>query len=345
MVAPDRLPTINEPNRVSPKQVDGPRRGAATAGTGVPEFRITGAMLPFTPSDPTRIQKAGCETWLADLRRLGDLGFDAVDITDSWLRPGDLSSSRLGELGSVLRTAGLEALAISAIRRSVIDPAEGDANLAYSHRTIEAASALGCPIVSVGLHRPLLPRQRAALWFWTVDGPRDLQDRETYRQAATRLRELGQHGEEVGVELSLELYEGTLLGTAESAVRLLEQIGHPNVGLNPDIGNLVRQHGVIEPIDIMLDLTLPYANYWHLKNYLRLEDSTTGQVLTTPATMEHGVINYRSAIKEAVGLGFRGPFCVEHYGGDMLGIMKTNLEYTRTVIEEAVFSRTSVDIS
>ncbi len=302
-------------------------------------------MLPFAPSDPTGMQNAGCETWLADLLRLGALGFDAVDITDSWLRPGDLSGGQLKELGSVLRAAGLEALAISAIRRSVLDPAEGDANLAYSHRTIEAASHLGCSIVSVGLHRPLLPRQLAALWFWTVDGPKDLQNRETYRRAATRLRELGQHGQDVGVELSLELYEDTLLGTAESAVRLLEEIGHPNVGLNPDIGNLVRQHRVIEPIDTMLELTLPHANYWHVKNYLRLEDAMTGQVLTAPATMEHGVIDYRHAIKMAVGLGFRGPLCVEHYGGDMLGAMKANLEYTRSVLKEEIYSQASVDMS
>ncbi len=160
----------------------------------IPNFTITGAMLAFAPSGPVEIANAGRERWLADLHRLGGLGFEAVDITDSWLRPGDLSSVRLGELRSVLQEAGLKAPAISSIRRSVLDPVDGDANLAYSHRTIEAASALGCLIVSVGLHRPLLPRQREALWFWTVDGPKDFQDRETYRRAANRLRELGQHG-------------------------------------------------------------------------------------------------------------------------------------------------------
>lgn len=301
-------------------------------------------MLAFAPSGPVEIANAGRERWLADLHRLSGLGFEAVDITDSWLRPGDLSSVRLGELRSVLREAGLKVPAISSIRRSVLDPVDGDANLAYSHRTIEAASALGCLIVSVGLHRPLLPRQREALWFWTVDGPKDFQDRETYRRAANRLRELGQHGQDVGITISLELYEDTLLGTAESAVRLLKEIDHPNVGLNPDIGNLVRQQRLIEPIYKMLDLTLPYANYWHLKNYFRLEDTTTGQVLTTPASMEHGVIDYRSAIKSAVGLGFRGPFCIEHYGGDMLGVMKTNLQYTRAVLEEEIYPQESTEM-
>ncbi len=116
------------------------------------------------------------------------------------------------------------------------------------------------------------------------------------------------------------------------------------MGLNPDIGNLVRQQRLIEPIYKMLNLTLPYANYWHLKNYFRLEDTTTGQVFTTPASMEHGVIDYRSAIKSAVGLGFRGPFCIEHYGGDILGVMKTNLQYTRAVLEEEIYPQESTEM-
>ena len=32
----------------------------------------------------------------------------------------------------------------------------------------------------------------------------------------------------------------------------------------------------------MLDKVLPYANYWHVKNYLPDEDPKTGQVMTFP---------------------------------------------------------------
>ena len=86
------------------------------------------------------------------------------------MRVGDLSGARLRELTQSMAVVGVRAVAISAIRRSVIDPVEGVYNLAYSHRTIDAAAALGIPIVSIGLHRPLAPNQRGVQWF--CDGTR-----------------------------------------------------------------------------------------------------------------------------------------------------------------------------
>lgn len=296
---------------------------------------ITGAMLPFRGATPEARHNADADVWLADLIELRALGFTAVDLTDSWVRPGDLTPERLDELVEVIRGARLTAPAISAIRRSVIDPVDGDANLEYSHRTIDAAAHLGCDIVSVGLHRPLTAQQRAVLWFWTVDGPHDDDTRETMTRAANRLRELGRHAESVGIVLSLEMYENTLLGTAASAVRLLEEIEHDHVGLNPDIGNLVRQQGPIESIDEMHALCLPHTNYWHMKNYTRFERPTSGLVLTSPSSMADGVINYRRAVAVAAEVGFDGPFCIEHYGGDMLSMMETNLRYAEGLLSRS----------
>ncbi|MFC6015931.1 sugar phosphate isomerase/epimerase family protein [Plantactinospora solaniradicis] len=302
-----------------------------TADSG---WSLAAAMLPFPaelrPGVP--VQDAPAQTWRDTLAEVAAEGFTEVDLTDSWVRAGDLSPARLTELDEAVRAAGLRAEAISVIRRSVIDPVAGLENLDYSHRSIDAAAALGCSVLSVGLHRPLTARQREVLWFWTVDGPRDAGDPETRRLAASRLRELGQHAAEVGVALSLEMYEDTLLGTADSAVRLVEEIGHPNVGLNPDLGNLVRLHRPIEPIEVMLDKCLPLTNYWHVKNYHRFEDGTTGTVLSTPTSMELGVINYRRAVRSAVAYGFTGAFCLEQYGGDGLGVMSTNRRYLTSIL-------------
>ncbi|MEO3745779.1 sugar phosphate isomerase/epimerase family protein [Plantactinospora sp. B5E13] len=303
----------------------------STADSG---WALAAAMLPFPaelrPGVP--VQDAPAQTWRDILAEVAAEGFTEVDLTDSWVRVADLPPARLTELGEAVRAAGLRAEAVSVIRRSVIDPVAGEENLAYSHRAIEAAAALGCSVVSVGLHRPLTERQRAVLWFWTVDGPRDADDPENRRLAAARLRELGRHAAEVGVALSLEMYEDTLLGTADSAVRLVEEIGHPNVGLNPDLGNLVRLHRPIEPIEVMLEKCLPLTNYWHVKNYHRFEDGTTGAVLSTPTSMELGVINYRRAVRDAIGYGFTGAFCLEQYGGDGLGVMATNRRYLASIL-------------
>jgi sugar phosphate isomerase/epimerase len=294
---------------------------------------IAAAMLGFPSS-----HSASPEIWRSQLAEVAFEGFTEVDVMDSWVRVGDLDPVGLAELGSALSSTGLRPEAVSAIRRSVIDPDSGDDNLDYSHRTIDAAASLGCSIVSVGLHRPLTPAQRAAYWFWTVDGPKDEDTKAVWDLAVTRLRELGRHAEEVGLKLSLEMYEDTLLGSAESAVRLVKDIDQTVVGLNPDLGNLFRLHRETLDVNAALALCLPVSNYWHVKNYYRDVNPATGAVVTVPAPMASGSMDYRSAIRTAIALGYRAPFCVEHYGGDSLTVMSANRRYLRTVlasIEEA----------
>lgn len=320
-----------------------------TAGRARPtavSWPIAAAMLPFPPTTASgvSIQDAAVEVWAAALAEVAYVGFTEVDLTDSWLRVGDLDSGRLDELAGALRRAGLRPVAVSAVRRSVIDPADGDANLAYSHRTIDAAAALGCSVVSVGLHRPLLPAQAKAEWFWTAEGPRDSDDPQTWKLAATRLRDLGEHAQSVGLQLSLEMYEDTLIGTADDAVRLVRDIDHPAVGLNPDLGNLYRLHRPVEPFLEALATCLPYMNYWHVKSYYRLDDATTGTVLSVPAPMDSGSMNYRKAVKMALHAGYAGAFCVEHYGGDGLAVMARNREYLRTLLDFALSPAASAEV-
>ena len=82
----------------------------------------------------------------------------------------------------------------------------------------------------------------------------------------------------------------------------------------------------------MAEKTIPYANYWHVKNYFRTEDATTGAIVTAPAPLELGVINYRRAVRMAIDSGFRGAFCTEHYGGDGLSVSATNRQYLRRIL-------------
>lgn len=294
------------------------------------EWPIAAAMLPFANS-----QDESPDVWLGQLAQVAAEGFTDVDLTDNWVRIGDLEDSRLDELADVLRTASLRPIAVSAIRRSVIDPRDGDQNLAYSHRVLEAAKRMGTEMVSFGLHRPLTPEQQKALWFWTAPGPVDSTDPETWQLAVSRLQELGDHAAELGLEVSLEMYEDTLLGSSESAVRLVQDIGRDNVGLNPDLGNLYRLHRPIEDFLTAVERCLPHSNYWHVKNYYRDEDAA-GNVVAIPAPMAYGSANYRRAIQIAVDAGFDGAFCVEHYGGDGLSVCAENREYIRRMLAAAL---------
>jgi sugar phosphate isomerase/epimerase len=300
---------------------------------------IAGATLCFNAIDPVTgadAQDAGPDEWLARLSEMRHLGFDHADLTDSWLRPGDMPARDLVALSQAASMAGVRLCSISAIRRPVIGSVEWADNLAYSHRTIDAAAALDIGVVSFGLHQALTEDQANSLWFWTVAGRRDPADPADRKAAVARFQELGRHAAQVGVVVSLEMYEDTFLGTASSAVGLIEEIGLPNVGLNPDIGNLIRAHRPVEDWRAVHAAVLPYANYWHVKNYLRHEDPDRGVYVTLPTRLEAGLIDYRAAFRLALAAGFQGIVTTETYGGDSLAMSAASRDYLRdTVLPEA----------
>jgi sugar phosphate isomerase/epimerase len=112
-------------------------------------------------------------------------------------------------------------------------------------------------------------------------------------------------------------------------------VGLDNVGLNPDVANLIRLHRPVEDWRELYAKTLPYANYWHVKNYTRDEAADGSWATSVPSTMETGLINYRQVFKDAIELGYRGIILTEQYGGDSLGVCATNQKYIRSLLPAA----------
>ena len=288
--------------------------------------------FPAVRRDGSSAQDADPEEWFEVFAEVASAGFRLAELSDSWVRAGDLSARRLELLADAAAQAGVGIPSLAVVRSSIIDPDDGLSNVAHGHRMIDAAAQLSASVVSFGLHRPLTATQREQLWFWTVQGATDPEDQDVWDAAVAGFRELGSHAASVGVQLSLEMYEDTLLGTAESAVRLVQDIGLDNVGLNPDVGNLVRLHRPVESWQDIIEKTAPYTNYWHIKNYFRDEDIARGWFTSAPAPLELGVIDYRWAIKEVLRAGFTGIFVCEHYGGDGLSVGARNQRYIRGLL-------------
>jgi sugar phosphate isomerase/epimerase len=295
---------------------------------------IAAAMIqyPNILPDGRSVQDQTAEEWAQTLRDVVDAGFTELDPTDSWIRLADLSPVRLEQFVTLTRSLGLTIPAISTSRRSVIDARHGDEYLAYGHRVIDTAKAVGAGAVSFGFFEPLTDAQKKALWFWTVDGAKNPDDPAIWQKAVSRIRELGRHAEELGIELSLEMYEDTYLGTADSAVRFVTDVGLANVGINADLGNLIRLHRPVEHWQEMMAKVAPHARFWHVKNYTRTEDPASGVIVTHPAPLETGIINYRAAIRMALAHGFSSAFLCEHYGGDGLSVSATNRDYLRRIL-------------
>lgn len=296
--------------------------------------------------DGTPISIAPVRVWEDQLTQVAELGFTAIDPMDDWIPVADLSPKRFGEFQQLLDKLGLRMAAISIGRNSVVDRENGARNLATIHNTIDRAADLGATIVNIGFQQALTEAQQQALWFWLAEGHHD--DPKLRPLAIKRVRELADHAQQRGLEISLEMYEDTYVGTPEDAVSFLKDVDHPAVGINPDIGNLIRLHRPMPKASDMYEQVLPYANYWHIKNYIRDEDPATGTYFSAPVPLEYGVIDYRTAIRRALLLGYSGPFMTEHYGSDWLGVGATNARYIREVLKGArrlieANSRNSID--
>jgi sugar phosphate isomerase/epimerase len=308
------------------------------------EWPIAACMhaFPAQRADGT-LHDAPAEVWDDMFAQIAETGFTVAEMADTHVRIADLSPSRRDEFLAIAASHGVRLPSVHVSRSSIIMPGHEEENLRYAHRSIDAAAECGMQVFSTGLHQPFSPAQSSALWFWTAPGPRDPDDGDVWDAAVSRLRELGRHAGELGLLMSLELYEDTYLGTADSAVRLVEAVGLPNVGLNPDVGNLIRLHRRVEDWREIYAKTLPFANYWHVKNYARDEAGDGSWAVATPSTLELGLINYRQVLQDAVGGGYRGIIVTEQYGGDSLGVCATNREYIRAVLRgvESRHSRTA----
>ncbi|WP_022873070.1 sugar phosphate isomerase/epimerase family protein [Nesterenkonia alba] len=293
-------------------------------------------MLPFggQTADGTPLTEAPASVWADHLRQVRELGFTHIDPTDAWLPLHRLRENRLTEFRQVLADQGLSISSISMTRSSVVDATHGEENLAGAHRLIDLAPEFGATIVNTGFMQALTEAQQRALWFWLAEGHHD--DPALRPLAVARIRELAEHAAEIGIEISLEMYEDTFIGTPEKAVEFVTDVDHPAVGLNPDLGNLIRLHRPMPAYGEMFEAVLPYTNFWHIKNYIRDEDPATGSYHSAPVPLKHGIINYRAVIRRALELGFTGPFCCEHYGSDSIGVCAENRDYIRQVLRSAL---------
>lgn len=307
-----------------------------TADHTAESWPIAANMLSFGNRAPDggHVKDAPASVWADQMRQVKELGVDQIDPTDAWVPLAKLSDERVEEFRRTLDGEGLSIPSISMTRSSVVDEKDGETNLADAHRLLDLAPSFGATVVNIGFMQGLTPEQADALWFWLAPGH---EDDEAHRSLAIeRVRELGDHAARNGLQLSLEMYEDTYVGTPDGAVAFLDEVDHEAVGLNPDLGNLYRLHRPMPPFMEAFETVLPRSNFWHIKNYSRDYDPATGAYSSAPLPLKYGYINYRQVIRRALELGYSGPFCCEHYGSDSLGVIAENVAYIRQVLASAL---------
>ena len=170
--------------------------------------------------------------------RLAGFGYDGLELK------GDLELYDPAEVKAILDDYGLAVLSLTP---EDVDLPHPDAEVRakavdYYLRLLDFAAAVGAPMVgchgAVGRIRPVTAYE------------------QEYVNFVVSVQRVAERAQELGLELAIEVlnrYESHLLNTAEEAIRFVEEVGAPNVGLlldayhmnieEADLGNAIRAAG------------------------------------------------------------------------------------------------------
>lgn len=138
---------------------------------------------------------------------------------------------------------------------------------------------------------------------WASDVASDEADEELWRRTVTECQEVACAAEKMGMRIAVEMHTNTLADTAESAKRLVDEVGRDNFGLNyqalPSLDDDAMER---------LKHVLPHVFHLHAQNYAPL-NGDPGKM--ERASLADGVIDYPPLIEVLRDEGYDGYLAVE----------------------------------
>lgn len=279
------------------------------------------------PPDHRRLQ-------LAWIKRAG---FDGVEMGDFWMDFYRRPAAELETIRAEHEAAGLPIVALNCLRKAITWPRRAERSQSDLRRAVEVAGVLGAGIVNISLAVPheiigqttdLNRGQRSS-----VGGSRQVSDEEVER-AADFLRDLADSADPAGIALAIELHHNAITDTGAAVARLVRLIDRPNVGGNPDLGNLLWAYATPEETaETALTRVLAAGmNFWHVKNVQRVYVPELERAAYVHAALAEGDIDYRWALLAARQHGYDGWISIEGAGpGDTLAFAERGLRYLRGI--------------
>jgi len=267
--------------------------------------------------------------------KLREIGFEGIEIGVGQF--DQRSETEVRELRKELEGYDVPAAAMRG-GGGVAGARASGSYLARWQEAIRMASWIGSNLVnsaiSVGMTHPGGPG--AGVGEPTTQGSSRLATQADYELTAARFREVADFAREHGVEISIELHQHSIADNSWSCLHLLDLIDRPNVGVNPDLGNLLWNYEVPEEsIEACIAAVAPRSKYWHCKQLMRLHvpDLHKAYYLQTP--LPDGDIDYRFSISAMVEAGYNGFLAVEGCrGGDALYRDGKSVSYVKGILKE-----------
>lgn len=267
------------------------------------------------------------------LERIADkvkgLGFDFVDYLSTEESLESFFTPEKGRaLGAYVRGIGLHVGGLVYQRADWNNPDVGatDRQFYYFEKCLETAKALGAGVVSCILPGPYgaKPNRRPSPSDKIADNPPTGYNwREDWGRFAANLRKAAEIAEQYEIRVALECFARSLCSTPHAMLWLLEEVGHPNLGIQLDTAHLMAQNLDIETAIYMLGA----AHIFHV--HAKDADGLTRGNLAPGC----GLVDYRAVLRALRSVGYAGDISVEvEFSRDPEEYMKMGLDYLKRVM-------------
>ncbi len=273
------------------------------------------------------------------LQKVGSLGFDGLEISAVLPDGGQATENSVGELRRQLEGAGLPALGVRG-GGGLADPDTADTARQRWERAIQFTAWVGSPVLNGNLCMPTDTEEPGNFVGdpQTQNGSREASDEE-YERTTAILQPLADRAADLGVAISLEVHQHSVIDTSASAARFLAMLERDNVSINPDLGNIYWLYDVPEETSESAIVALaPISGaYWHCKNLTRIHIPESRHAIFLQVGLHQGDIDYRFALAAMLDAGFDGTFALEGVRlGDQYECDGASLAYIRQVAEELI---------
>jgi sugar phosphate isomerase/epimerase len=257
------------------------------------------------------------------LAKVKEIGFDGIELGVSGGSDADIDTLR-----RQLEDAGTPCVAIRG----------GGANRERLEATVRFTAKIGAGVVNSTVTTPPSdPNAKGTFRGENVSqGASRTASAEDYERTAKVISDVAPVAADLGVAISIEIHQNSIADNSESALRLLDLIDQPNVGVNPDLGNIYWTYDVPEESceDAIVALA-PRSNYWHCKNLFRVNIPELEFSAFLQAPLCDGEIDYRFAISAMLGAGYDGYLAIEGIRlGDQFYNDGKSVAYVKSVVAE-----------
>ena len=271
-----------------------------------------------------------------------NIGFDGIEL------PGmNLPDAEIKTLRSQLEDAGMPCVAIRGGGGAAADPQVAAAN---KQRMIDAAhfaAKMGASIVNSTVTTP--PNDPGGKGTYRGESVSQGSSRQAsdadYERTAKAVSEVAVIAADLGVEISIEIHQNSIADNSQATLRLLERIDAPNVGINPDLGNVYWTYDIPEETcEAAITAVAPHVNYWHCKSLYRVHIPDLETAIYVQVPLPDGEIDYRFAIAALLDVNYDGYLAIEGVrDGDQFHQDGRSVSYVKSVLSDLASTQLTVN--